>query len=93
MIENIVIGDLSFTKAEAIAILEIVDPDPATRLIQQFFAALLNSLKGAESSTINRTMELASDWLTRHPPGENLNQAFRQIDQQPFIFNINVKNH
>ncbi len=78
MIENIVIGDLSFTKADAIAILEVVDPDPATRLIQQFFAALLNSLKGADSSTINRTMELASDWLTRHPPGENLNQAERQ---------------
>jgi hypothetical protein len=78
MIENIVIGDLSFTKADAIAILEVVDPDPATGLIQQFFAALLNSLKGADSSTINRTMELASDWLTRHPPGVNLNQAERQ---------------
>jgi len=74
MIENIVIGDLAYTKAEAIVILEIVDPDPTTRLIQQFFAALLNSLKGADSSAIERTMVLASDWLTRHPPGVNLSQ-------------------
>ena len=74
MIENIVIGDLAYTKAEAIAILKIVDPDPTTRLIQQFFAALLNSLKGADSSAIERTMVLASDWLTRHPPGVNLSQ-------------------
>lgn len=75
MIENIVIGGLSFTKAEAIIILEDVDPDPITRLIQQFFAALLNSLKGADSSSITETMRTASEWITRHPPGSNLNQA------------------
>jgi len=49
LIENVVIGNNSFTKAEAIEILETSAQDEKTALLQQFFAALLNTLKGADS--------------------------------------------
>ena len=75
MIENIVIGNLSFSKAEAIVILDIEFPNPTTRMVQQFFAALLNTLKGADPADIDQTMVEVGDWLIIHPPGIDLTEA------------------
>jgi hypothetical protein len=75
MIENIVIGNLSFSKAEAIIILDIEFPNPSTRMVQQFFAALLNTLKGADPADIDQTMVAVGEWLTIHPPGIDLTEA------------------
>lgn len=75
MIENIVIGNLSFNKTEAIEILEIENPDPTTRMLQKYFAALLNTLNGADSSDIGLTMVKVGDWLIIHPPGDILTPA------------------
>jgi hypothetical protein len=75
MIENIVIGNLSFTTAEAIVILDIEYPNPTTHLAQQFFAALLNTLKGADPAEIDQTMVEVGDWLTIRPPGIDLTDA------------------
>jgi hypothetical protein len=78
MIENVIIGNLSFTKAEAIIILDIEDPGPTTRLMQQFFAALLNTLKGADSADIDQTMVEVGEWLIVHPQGINLTETQTQ---------------
>jgi outer membrane biosynthesis protein TonB len=75
MIENIVIGNLSFSKAEAIVILDIEFPNPTTRMVQQFFAALLNTLKGADPADIDQTMVTVGEWLIIHPPGIDLTEA------------------
>ena len=75
MIENIVIGNLSFSKAEAIVILDIEFPNPTTRMVQQFFAALLNTLKGADPADIDQTMVAVGEWLIIHPPGIDLTEA------------------
>jgi len=75
MIENIVIGNLSFSKTEAIEILEIKNPDPTTRMLQKYIAALLNTLNGADSSDIDLTMLKVGDWLIIHPQGDILTPA------------------
>lgn len=78
MVENIVIGNLSFTKEEALDILEIEDQDPTTRLIQQFFATLLNTLAGAKTDEIDLAIVRIGDWLVLHPPGDILTEAESQ---------------
>jgi hypothetical protein len=75
MIENVVIASLNFTKAQAVVILSSDDPAPATALLQEFFAALLNTLKGADTSAIDTALIEASDWLNAHPAGVELSQA------------------
>jgi hypothetical protein len=74
LIENIIIGDYSFTKAEAIVILENEARDTTTRLLQQFITALLNKLKGADSSAVEETLVRTSDWLTANSPEVDLTQ-------------------
>jgi hypothetical protein len=78
LIENVVIGNNSFTKVEAIAILEVEAQDEESALYQQFFAALLNTLKGAESNEIESTLIEASEWINGHPAGVAISEADRQ---------------
>jgi hypothetical protein len=73
--ENILLGNLSYTKAEAIEIFNLEDPNPTERLMIQFFTALLNSLNGADSSEIDPVMIEARDWLILRPHGINLTEA------------------
>ena len=73
--ENILLGNLSYTKAEAIEIMNREDPNPTERLMIQFFAALLNSLNGADSAEIDPVMIKARDWLILRPHGINLSEA------------------
>jgi hypothetical protein len=75
-IEKIVLGERSYTKAQAIAILNIEDPNLATtRLLQQYITTLLNTLKGADPRGITRTMDRVNEWLILHPPEKGLTQA------------------
>jgi len=83
LIENVVIGNDSFTKGEAIAILESDAQDEKTALLQQFFAALLNTLKGADSREIEPFLLEASDWINSHATGANVSASDRQ---QAFLF-------
>lgn len=76
--ENILIGRLSYTKAEALAILQVESTDTATILLKQFFAALLNTLKGADASAIEPDLIAASDWLGAHAPGAAMAEEERQ---------------
>jgi len=80
-IENITIGDLSYTKAEAIAMLKIKAQDEATALLQEFFTALFNTLNGADSSAIEATLVEAKGWLSLHASGDDLTDSDRQQAQ------------
>lgn len=75
MIENLLLGNLSYTKIEAIEIMSLADPNPTERLMGQFFAALLNTLKGADSSEIDAVLVKARDWLILRPHGIDLSQS------------------
>ena len=75
MIENLLLGNLSYTKIEAIEIMALENPTPTERLMGQFFAALLNTLKGADSSEIDAVIVKARDWLILRPHGVDLSQA------------------
>jgi hypothetical protein len=73
---HISFGERAYTQVQAIAILNIDDPSLATtRLMQQYITAYLNSLKGADPTEIERTMEKALAWLILHPPEVGLSQA------------------
>jgi hypothetical protein len=74
LIKNIVLGYLSFAKVEATEILIKEDPDPNERLMGQFFAALLNTLNGADSSTIDLILVNSRDWLILYPHGVDLTE-------------------
>ena len=74
-IENIVLGKLSYTKVEAIEILQKAEPSPTERLLGQFFSTLLNTLHGADSAEIDSTMLKVRDWLIMNPPGIGLSES------------------
>jgi hypothetical protein len=74
-IENIVLGNLSFTKVEAIEILSKSEPTPTELLMGQFFTALLNTLNGADSAEIDSTMVKVRDWLILNPHGIDLSES------------------
>jgi hypothetical protein len=75
--ENILIGRFSYSKSEAIEILQAENQEVTTDLLKQFFAALLNSLKGADTSSVDVTLVEASDWLGRHALGFEVSDADR----------------
>lgn len=77
MIENVVIGRLVFSKDEAIDILDRQPEDEVTALLQQFFTALLNTLKGANADAVETALIQTSDWLSAHPEGVDLSQFER----------------
>lgn len=75
-IESVDLDNRSYSQEQAITILKIENPNLATtRLLQQYIIALLNTLKGADPSEIERTMERVHDWLILHPPEIRLTQA------------------
>jgi hypothetical protein len=76
--ENILIGRFSYSKSEAIEILKSENQEVTTDLLQQFFATLLNSLKGADTSSVDNTLVQASDWLSKHALGFEVSLADRQ---------------
>jgi hypothetical protein len=76
--ENILIGRFSYSKSEAIEILNTENQEVTTDLLKQFFSTLLNSLKGADTSSVDSTLVQASDWLGRHALGFEVSQDDRQ---------------
>ena len=68
MADNVVIGQYSFTKEEALSILNVNLSNQALLLQKQFLAAVLNILRGADPATVEKTLEEASSWIDAHPP-------------------------
>lgn len=73
--ENILIGDLTYTKEEAISILDTDTEDVPTNVLKQLFATILNILKGADPSPIENTVITTIDWLGQHSPGDQLSET------------------
>lgn len=74
--DRIIFGERAYTQVQALAILNIEDPGLATtRLMQQYITALLNTLKGADPTEIESTLETALEWLIVHPPEIGLSQS------------------
>jgi len=71
-VEEIMIGGVTYTKAEAITILETPPKGDATYILaHQLIAAKLNILKGADPSAVETTITEADDWLSANPLGSN----------------------
>lgn len=73
--ENILIGNLTYTKEEAISILETDTEDVPTNVLKQLFATILNILKGADPSRIENTVVTTIDWLGQHSPDSQLSET------------------
>ena len=69
---ELILGGESYSKEEALAILETQDEDDAAFLVaKQFIVTQLNLLDGADGSSIEPTVREAEMWLRDHPPGSN----------------------
>jgi hypothetical protein len=94
VIENLLLGNLSYTKNEALEIMMLEEPTPTERLMGQFFAALLNTLKGADSFEIDAVIVKARDWLILKPHGVDLSlsevQEIESYTEQLSSFNLGL---
>lgn len=78
-VEEITIGGVTYTKAEAIAILETQPRGDATYILaHQLIPAKLNVLQGADPSAVEAAIIDADTWLIEHPPGSSPSGAERQ---------------
>ena len=68
LVSNVEINGRSYTQAEAFSVLGSAANDTRTRVLQQFFAAFLNTLKGANDGAIRSTINDASVSISAHPP-------------------------
>jgi hypothetical protein len=71
-VERITIGEVTYPKTEAIAILVVSAGGDATYILaHQLIAAKLNVASGADPSPVADTIEAADRWLIAHPLGSN----------------------
>lgn len=85
LIDSFELDSRTYTKEQALAILELDDPNlVTTRLLQQYFIAHLNVMKGADPEMIERTLERVSEWLIAHPPEIRLTQG-EETEAETFV--------
>ncbi len=71
-VNRITIGGVTYTKAQAIAILQTPPRGDATYILAvQLIAAKLNILNGADGTVVVNTIVQADAWLAAHPLGSN----------------------
>jgi len=68
LVQSILFGSLSYTKAQAIEIMNTETDDLSTNLQREFFASLLNVLDGADPTAIESTIIDASQWISNNTP-------------------------
>jgi hypothetical protein len=72
-VDSLVIGGVSYSKAQVLAIMDQPDGDKTYTLFRALVAARLNLLAGAESSCVAGTISLADAWLATYgPPGSGV---------------------
>jgi hypothetical protein len=64
--ENVIIGSYSFHQADILTSLGLEGDDLPNRLLQEFFAAVLNVAHGANPSQVSDTLNEAGGWLSTH---------------------------
>jgi len=75
-VENITIGGVSYTKAEAIAWLGYVGKDKTTTMFSSLVSAKLNGMIGNDASCVSSTISAADTWMyTYGPVGSNVHAA------------------
>jgi hypothetical protein len=75
---QVLVGDLTYTKEDAIVTIQAPNPDSAAKLFTQLHAAILNSMSGADFEAVRQTTIVASEWLTEHPTGTQISEADQQ---------------
>ncbi len=72
-VEEIVMGGVTYTKAEAIAIMwQPIKGDKSLNMFNQLVAAKLNVIIGNDSSCIADTIAAADAWMVTYPPGSGV---------------------
>jgi len=72
-VEEIVIGGITYPKADAIAVMETpVRGDKTYTLFKALVAARLNVLSGADFSCIGEVISAADAWMAEHPAGSSV---------------------
>ena len=72
-VDSIVIGGITYTKAQAIAILWIADGGDKSRTVfRHLLSAKLNLLNGTDPSCISGDIATADAWMALHPVGSKV---------------------
>jgi hypothetical protein len=71
-IENIVLGQASFSKASILELLNNESREPNRELYKQFFTTALNTMKGAEAEVITEVLGRSRRWLEVSEPGSQV---------------------
>jgi hypothetical protein len=66
--DNIVVGQLTFSRLEGLTLLNRTMEDTSTLLQKQFLVTALNLLNGADPTPIEAALNEASQWINDHPP-------------------------
>ncbi len=77
----IVIGNYSYTKAQAIAWLGKVGKDKTTTIFASYVSAYLNTYIGNDKSCVCAAMNAAYTWLATYPVGSNIAASSTQWQQ------------
>jgi hypothetical protein len=71
--DRVLLGNVSYSKAEAIAILKSrTKGDKSYTLAKAYIAAKLNTLIGNDSSCVDETLNAANAWFVEHPVGSGV---------------------
>lgn len=71
-VSSITIGNVTYTKAQAIANLDTTKSDRTYTMFQDLVSAMLNVKIGNDSSCIASTIAAANAWITQYPLGSNV---------------------
>ena len=67
-VQEITIGGKTYTKAEALGLLEKPGKDKALTMFSSLVPAILNTLIGNDGSCVSSTITLAQDWMLKYGP-------------------------
>jgi hypothetical protein len=79
---NISTSRFSFTKNDLLSLFQTQTQDIPLLLQQQFLAAAVNIVNGADPGAVEATMKDASQWIDAHPPRIDLPEADSQTGLQ-----------
>jgi hypothetical protein len=71
-VENIMVGGVMYTKAQAIAGLSKVGKDKTTTMFSSLVPAMLNVLVGNDGSCVSATIAAANAWMATYPLGSGV---------------------
>ena len=75
-VEQITVGNTTYTKAQAIALLEKPGKDKTLTMFSSLVPAMLNLLVGNDGSCVSSTIEAANEWMiTYGPVGKGVSAA------------------